>query len=164
MIITHIVAASENNIIGNNYKLLWVLPNDTRFFKNKTWGLPVVMGRKTFVSLGNKPLNGRLNIVLTRQTGFEAAGVKVVQEMQVAIDFCKQEDYKELMVIGGGEIYKQTLAIANKIYLTRVHAIVEGDTAYPALSPYEWKLVFEESFEADTKHQYAYSFQTWVRK
>ena len=164
MTITHIVAASTNNVIGKDFALLWTLPNDMRHFKNKTWALPVVMGRKTFFSLGNTPLNGRLNIVITRQKDFEAKGITVVGDIDTAIALCKQEDYNEMMIIGGGEIYKQTLPIANRIYLTRVHTIVEGDTSYPELPLDEWNLAFEENFEADAKHAHAYSFQTWERK
>ena len=164
MTITHIVAASTDNVIGKDFALLWTLPNDMRHFKNKTWALPVVMGRKTFFSLGNTPLNGRLNIVITRQKDFEAKGIAVVGDIDDAIALCKKEDYNEMMIIGGGEIYKQTLPIANRIYLTRVHTIVEGDTSYPELPLDEWNLSFEENFEADAKHAYAYSFQTWERK
>jgi dihydrofolate reductase len=164
MTLTHIVAASTNNVIGKDYQLLWTLPNDMKHFKNKTWALPVVMGRKTFFSLGSKPLNGRLNVVITNQKDFVAEGVKVVQDIDAAIAYCKQEDYKEIMIIGGGQIYKQTLPIANKIYLTRVHTIVEGDTYYPELNPDEWYLEFEENFDADAKHAFGYSFQTWKRR
>ncbi len=164
MTITQIVAASTNNVIGKNYQLLWNLPNDMKHFKNKTWALPVVMGRKTFFSLDSKPLNGRLNVVITNQKDFKAEGVTVVQDIDAAIAFCKQEQYNEIMIIGGGQIYKQTLPIANKIYLTRVHTVVEGDTSYPELNLDEWHLEFEEHFEADAKHVYAYSFQTWKRK
>ena len=164
MTIAHIVAASTNNVIGKDYQLLWTLPNDMKHFKNKTWALPVVMGRKTFFSLDSKPLNGRLNVVITNQNDFKAEGVTVVRDIESAIAFCKQEDYNEIMIIGGGQIYKQTLPIANKIYLTRVHTIVEGDTSYPELNPAEWQLEFEENFDADAKHAFSYSFQTWKRR
>ena len=163
MVITHIVAVSINNIIGKDFALLWTLPNDMKHFKNKTWALPVVMGRKTFYSLGNTPLNGRLNIVITRQKDFTAEGIGVVSDIEAAIELCQKEDYKEVMIIGGGEIYKQTLPITNKIYLTRVHTTIEGDTSYPELDSTEWQLEFEENFNADAKHAFDYSFQTWKR-
>ncbi len=163
MVITHIVAVSTNNIIGKDFALLWTLPNDMKHFKNKTWALPVVMGRKTFYSLGNTPLNGRLNIVITRQKDFTAEGIGVVSDIEAAIELCQKENYKEVMIIGGGEIYKQTLPITNKIYLTRVHTTIEGDTSYPELDPTEWQLEFEENFNADAKHAFGYSFQTWKR-
>ena len=164
MIITQIVAASTNNVIGKNYQLLWNLPNDMKHFKNKTWAMPVVMGRKTFYSLESKPLNGRLNVVISHQPDFVVEGVTVVPDIDAAIAFCKQEQYNEIMIIGGGQIYQQTLPIANKIYLTRVHTVVEGDTSYPELNLNEWHLEFEEHFVADSKHAFAYSFQTWKRK
>ena len=164
MIITQIVAASTNNVIGKNYQLLWNLPNDMKHFKNKTWAMPVVMGRKTFYSLESKPLNGRLNVVISHQPDFVAEGVTVVPDIDAAIAFCKQEQFNEIMIIGGGQIYQQTLPIANKIYLTRVHTVVEGDTSYPELNLNEWHLEFEEHFAADSKHAFAYSFQTWKRK
>ncbi len=164
MIVSHIVAASTNNIIGKDFALLWTLPNDMKHFKNKTWALPVVMGRKTFYSLGNTPLNGRLNIVITRQQDYTAEGIVVVPDIDAAIALCKKEDYNEVMIIGGGEIYNQTLPITNKVYLTRVHTTIEGDTSYPELPPNEWHLEFEENFNPDAKHAYGYSFQTWQRK
>lgn len=163
MIITQIVAVSTNNYIGKDYQLLWTLPNDMRHFKNKTWALPVIMGRKTFYSLENKPLMGRLNIVITRQKDYSAPGITVVQSIEEAIEFCKQQDFKEIMIIGGGEIYKQTLPICNKLFITRVHAVLHGDTMYPEIKPEEWNLTFEENFETDAKHEFAYSFQTWER-
>ncbi len=163
MIITQIVAASTNNTIGKDYKLLWTLPNDMRFFKNKTWGLPVIMGRKTFNSLEQRALNGRLNIVITRDKNFRAEGFIYFNNIEAAINFCKEENYNEVMIIGGGEIYKQSLPITNKIYLTRVHTTVDGDTSYPELDEEEWSLVFEENFSSDAKHAFDYSFQTWER-
>ncbi len=164
MIITQIVAVSTNNYIGKDYQLLWTLPNDMRHFKNKTWALPVIMGRKTFYSLENKPLNGRLNIVITRQNDYSAPGITVVKSIEEAIDYCKKQDFKEIMIIGGGEIYKQTLPISNKLFITRVHAELQGDTMYPEINPDEWALTFEENFDVDAKHAFAYSFQTWERK
>ncbi len=164
MTITHIVAASLNNVIGKNNDLVWKLPNDMKFFKNKTWGLPVVMGRKTFESFKGKALPGRYNIVITRKEEVKVEGVTVVDSLEKAIAICKQQDFNEVMIIGGGEIYKQSLPITNKVLLTRVEAVIDGDTTYPELNEKEWQLTFEEKFEADDKHAYAYSFQTWVRK
>ena len=164
MLITQIVAASNNNVIGKDYNLLWSLPNDMKWFKNKTWALPVVMGRKTFKSLGNKPMNGRINVVITRQPDFKADGITVVNTIEAAIEFCKQQSYSEVMIIGGGEIYKQSLPYCNKIFLTRVDAMVEGDTYYPELDTNQWQLAFENKHSVDEKHAYAYNFQTWIRK
>ena len=164
MQIIQIVAASTNNAIGKEYKLLWHLPNDMKWFKNKTWALPVVMGRKTFKSLGYKPMGGRMNVVITRQPDFKADGMTVVNTIEAAIEFCKQQSYNEVMIIGGGEIYKQSLPYCNKIFLTRVDAIVEGDTYYPELDISQWQLAFEDKHAANEKHAYAYNFQTWIRK
>jgi len=162
MITSLVVAASTNNVIGKDNKLLWTLPNDMKFFKNTTWGMPVVMGRKTFESLG-KALNGRTNIVITRQTDFAAEGVKVVSSMEDAMIAAADADAKEIYVIGGGEIYKQALPIAHRVYITRVHTVVDGDTFFPELPTIDWKLLSRLDFKADAKHAYDYSFEVWER-
>jgi dihydrofolate reductase len=164
MLISLVVAAAQNNAIGLHNRLLWHLPNDLKFFKNITWAMPVVMGRKTFEALAGKPLPGRLNMVITRQKDFRAEGVIVVSSMEEAISIANQQDYKELFVIGGGEIYQQSMLLADKIYLTRVDAVLEGDTFFPAIEKDKWKMVSEQSFSADEKHQYAYHFQLWISK
>jgi dihydrofolate reductase len=163
MLISLVVAASENNIIGKDNKLLWHLPNDLKFFKNTTWAMPVIMGRKTFDSMG-KPLTGRTNIVITRQRSWKNEGVRVVQNMDQAITEAAHADAKEVFVIGGGEIFKQTMPRAHKIYLTRVHATLEGDTFFPEVNKNEWKLVSNLDFNADDKHAFAFAFQIWERK
>jgi dihydrofolate reductase len=158
-----IVAAAQNNAIGKNNQLLWHLPNDLKFFKNTTWGMPVIMGRKTFESV-NKPLPGRFNIVITRQPGWNAEGVIVASDLNDAISKARETNCKELFVIGGGEIYNQAYAMADKIYLTRVDATPDADTFFPAVEESKWALIQSQDFTADDKHQYAYSFQTWVKK
>jgi len=163
MTISLIVAAAENNAIGKNNLLLWQLPNDLKFFKNTTWGMPVIMGRKTFESV-NKPLPGRFNIVITRQPDWKADGVEVAANLEEALQKAGATGCKEAFVIGGGEIYQQAFPLANKIYLTRVHASLEGDTFFPSLDPQHWELVNTLDFDADDKHRYSYSFQTWVQK
>ena len=163
MILSHVVAASTNNVIGKNNQLLWRLPNDMKFFKNTTWAMPVIMGRKTFESLG-KPLTGRTNIVISRQTDFTGEGIKIVRSIEEAMVAAADADAKEAYIIGGGEIYKQTLPITKRIYLTRVHTNVEGDTSYPEFSDKEWQLLSELPFKADEKHKYDYSFQIWERR
>lgn len=163
MNIALVVAAAENNAIGLNNKLLWRLPNDMKFFKNTTWGMPVIMGRKTFESLG-KPLAGRTNIVITRQKNWEATGAQVVGSLQQALAAAGETDAKEAFVIGGGEIYALALPLANRIYLTRVHASFEGDTFFPAFDQQQWNLLSKLDFEADEKHAYAYSFEVWGKK
>lgn len=165
MIISLVVAASENNAIGKNNALLWHLPNDMKFFKNTTWAMPVAMGRKTFESLGSKPLNGRYNIIITRQKGFKAHGAVVVHDIEDAAFAAEENGYNELMIIGGGEIYKEAVKMADKIYLTRVHAAFEdADTFFPKINKHEWELTSNKDFEVDDKHAYSYSFQKWERK
>ena len=133
MNITLVVAASENNAIGLNNQLLWHLPKDMRFFKNTTWGMPILMGRKTFESMGSKPLNGRLNIIITRNKNWVNEDVTVVHTMEEATALATKFSYNELLVIGGGEIYEMTLPLAQKIWLTRVHTTIEGDVYFPEL-------------------------------
>jgi len=163
MVISLVVAASENNVIGKNNKLLWTLPNDMKFFKNVTWAMPVIMGRKTFESLG-KPLTGRTNIVITRKTDWKKDGTIVVASLDNAIKQAADTDAKEAFVIGGGEIYKEAIPFADRVYLTRVHASFEGDTSFPVLDDKDWKLFSSMDFDADAKHAYAYTFQVWDRK
>jgi dihydrofolate reductase len=163
MNITLVVAASENNAIGLNNQLLWHLPKDMRFFKNTTWGMPILMGRKTFESMGSKPLNGRLNIIITRNKNWLSEDVMVVHDLQEGIALAKKFDYNEILVIGGGEIYTMALPLANKIWLTRVHTTIEGDTFFPTLGP-DWERISVASNEADTKHAYAFDFECWTRK
>ncbi|WP_153800282.1 dihydrofolate reductase [Foetidibacter luteolus] len=164
MKISLVVAASTNNAIGKNGELLWTLPNDMKFFKNITWAMPVAMGRKTFEALNSKPLNGRLNVVITRQKNFNGNGVVVVNNLNDAIFIAKEQDYKELMVIGGGEIYREAIAIANTIYITRVHHVFEhADAFFPEIDEMKFTLEANQDFFKDEKHAYDYSFQRWER-
>jgi dihydrofolate reductase len=164
MTISLIVAASTNNAIGKNNQLLWHLPNDLKFFKNTTWGMPVIMGRKTFESV-NKPLPGRFNIIITRQADWNAAGVIVAKNLNEALQKAAETNCKECFIIGGGEIYKESFTMADKIYLTRVHTeIADADTYFPAIDEKDWEKISNEDFEADASHAYAYSFQIWKRK
>ena len=161
--ISFIVAASTNNAIGKGNQLLWHLPNDMRFFKNTTWGMPMIMGRKTFESV-NKKFPGRTNIVITRQKDWEREGVIVVSSLEEALKKAEETNCKEIFIIGGGEIFKESISKADKIYLTRVHAVLDGDTFFPEINEKDWELAHEENFEKDQKHLYDYSFQTWKRK
>ena len=163
MNIALVVAASENNVIGKNNQLLWRLPNDMKFFKNTTWGMPVIMGRKTFDSLG-KPLAGRTNIVITRQENWQAPGTQIVKTLEDALAAAADTDAKEAFVIGGGEIYKLALPLAQRIYLTRVHTTVEGDTYFPVIDEKDWELLSRLDFPADDKHAYSYSFLVLQRR
>jgi dihydrofolate reductase len=163
MFISFVVAAAKNNVIGKDNQLVWNLPNDMKFFKNVTWGMPVIMGRKSFEALP-KALPGRKNIVLTRQKGWKAKDAIVVRSMDEAKAVVKDMDVKEMMVIGGGEIFKLVMPEAKRIYLTRVDAEPEGDAYFPEINPAEWTLVSKKDHEADSKHAYNYSFQIWERK
>ncbi len=161
--ISLIVAASDNNVIGKNNQLLWHLPNDLKFFKNTTWGMPVIMGRKTFEAV-NKPLPGRFNIVITRQPDWKTEGVIIAVDLEDAIKKADSTNCKEFFIIGGGEIYKSAIEKADKIYMTRVHAGFDGDTFFPVIDESKWHLTHNENFGADEKHLYPYSFQTWEPK
>jgi dihydrofolate reductase len=163
MNITLVVAASENNAIGLNNQLLWHLPKDMRFFKNTTWGMPILMGRKTFESMGSKPLNGRLNIIITRNKNWVSEDVTVVHTMEEAIALATKFSYNELLVIGGGEIYEMALPLAQKIWLTRVHTTIEGDVYFPTLNA-DWELVSSTQNTADEKHAFSFDFECWKRK
>lgn len=164
MTISLVAAVSENNVIGKDNRLLWHLPNDMKFFKNTTWGMPVIMGRKTFESVDNQPLNGRTNIVVTRQDNYKAEGAVVVKSLDDAFFVVKEMDVNEVFVIGGGEIFKEIFSKADKIYLTRVHTVIEGDAFFPEVKEKDWTLSSHLDFPADEKHAYAYSFQVWIRK
>lgn len=158
--LAHIVAASENNVIGSNNELPWRLPRDFAYFKDKTWGLPVIMGRKTYDSL-QKELPGRITIVVTGKTGWQPGRVTVVNSIDEAIAKAKESDAKEIFIIGGGEIFKQTIDRVDRIYLTRVHANVEGDTFYPEIDKNKWTCTSGQSFPADEKNNYAFTFEVW---
>lgn len=166
MIISLIVAASTNNVIGKDNKLVWHLPNDMKFFKNTTWGMPVIMGRKTFEALSGDPLPGRFNIVISRNRDWKPGRdkVQVAQDLTGAIELAKETDCKEVFVIGGGQVYAESMSVANRIYMTRVNAVLEGDTYFPEISQKEWVMVSHLDFPADDKHAYSYSFQLWERK
>jgi dihydrofolate reductase len=163
MSISLVVAASQNNAIGKDGKLLWHLPNDLKFFKNTTWGMVVVMGRKTFEEV-NKPLPGRVNIVITSNTAWQAEGTITATGLPDALEKAALTNCKEIFIIGGGEIYRQSMEIAGTIYITRVHATLEGDTFFPVIDEAKWQLISNEDFAADDKHAYAYSFQVWRPK
>jgi dihydrofolate reductase len=157
-----VVAAAKNNAIGKEGNLPWHLPNDMKYFKNITWAMPVIMGRKTFEALG-KPLKGRKNIIISRRNDFKPEGAIVVNNFEDALFVAKETDAKEAMIIGGGEIYKMAFEKASRIYLTRVDAEPEGDTFFPELDKKEWKLVHQTDNPADEKNLYAHSFQVWEK-
>ncbi len=162
MTISLVVAAATNNAIGKDGKMPWHLPNDMKHFKNITWGMPVLMGRKTFESLG-KVLPGRKNIVITRQPGWKVPGTVGVASIEDGLFVARETDAREVMVIGGGEIYRALFDRAKRIYLTRVEAEPEADTFFPVIDPKHWFLVSQKNHEADEKNSYNHSFQIWER-
>jgi dihydrofolate reductase len=163
MNITLVVAASDNNVIGKDNQLLWHLPKDMRFFKNTTWGLPILMGRKTFESLGNKVLPGRLNLILSNQKNIKTNGATLVHSLQDAVNLAAKQDYKQLMIIGGGQIYELALPLAHTIMLTRVHTTIEGDAFFPTLNE-DWVKTDSTFYNSDEKHSYSFDIECWQRK
>lgn len=154
MRISIIAAVAENGVIGNEGKLPWHIPEDLKFFKKVTMGKPVIMGRKTWETL-LKPLPGRENIIVTSKRDFEANGAVVVHSIQSALEAANGAD--EVMILGGAEIYKQTLSLANRMYLTHVHQEFTGDTYFPEYDPSEWQEVKRtESVKSDDNLRYSF--------
>ena len=164
MIISFIDAVSDNNALGRNNSLPWNLPEDLKFFKRTTMGKPVMMGRKTFESLG-RPLPGRLNIVISRDKDLELPeGVLLYDNADAAIERLQQENTEEGFIIGGGTLFESAMPLAERMYITRVHAnIPDADAFFPVIDHGHWKLVWDEQHEADEKHQYAYTFERYER-
>ena len=159
--ISLIVAAAENDVIGRNGALPWRLSDDLRRFKALTMGKPVIMGRKTYESIG-RPLPGRQNIVMTRRRDYRAEGCEIVDSVEAAI--AAAGDAPETMVIGGAEIYRRFLPLAGRIYLTRVHTVIEGDTFLPETGEIEWAEISRERFAADDRNDFDVSFITLERR
>ena len=155
-----IVAMDEHRLIGREGQLPWRLPDDLRHFRRLTLGKTVLMGRKTFASLG-KPLDGRNNRVLSRDAAFQPPGCRVFKDLKAALS---EQDEGELMVIGGADLYRQTLPLARRLYLTRVHASVEGDTWFPPFDEAEFRELERVEHAADDRHCHAFSFVTLERR
>jgi dihydrofolate reductase len=150
-----IAALAENRVIGRANRLPWRLPADLRRFKSLTMGKPVIMGRKTYESIG-KPLPGRSNIVVTRDPDYRAQGCQVVHSLEQALE--AGAGHAEVMVIGGAELYRQALGRAQRMYLTLIRAEVDGDTLFPDIEPQQWRELERESHCADENNQYDYDF------
>lgn len=155
-----VVAVAENGIIGKDNSLIWHLPADLKWFKEATVGHPILMGRKTFESIG-KPLPGRRNIVITRDASFTPPGTETAASPEAALALCTGEE--RVSVVGGGEIYRRFMEVASELYLTRVHASFEGDTYFPDPGP-EWEQVSEEYRTPDEKNKYPFSFMIFRKK
>lgn len=158
-----IVAMDQNRLIGKNNDLPWRLPADLRHFKSKTMGHPVLMGRKTYESIG-KPLPGRTNIVMTRDEAWTAEGCIVVHSIEQAIAYVENDcSEREIMVMGGAEIYNQALPQADKLYITKIDDSFEGDTHFPPITEEDWRLVYEMKGTVDERNIYPHRFQEYER-
>ena len=157
MIISLIVAVAKNNIIGNNNQLVWHLPADLKHFKNLTMGHHVIMGRKTFDSIG-KPLPGRAFIIITNNKNFKAEGCAVVHSLNEALLCAQNNKETEVFIIGGAEIFNLAMDKITTIYLTKIHQDFEGDTIFQSINKKHWQEVARQDFEPDEKNKYHYSF------
>ena len=167
MKVSLIVAVAENGVIGKNNDLIWNLPKDMRFFKETTIGHHVIMGRKNFESIPERfrPLPNRTNVVITRQSNYQAEGCVVVNSLEAALEVAQENGDKEPFIIGGGQIYKLALKgnLVDKIYLTKVHQAFDGDTFFPKLSV-EWQEISREDHEADEKHACGFSIISYIKR
>ena len=159
--LTIIAAVSINNVIGNNNKLIWKLSNDLKRFKNLTTNHSVIMGRKTFESLPN-PLPGRDNIVITRDTNYSKPNIQVCSSIEDAINLTKTDT--QPFIIGGGEIYTQTINIVDRIELTRVHEEFDGDAYFPEIPLDIFELINEENYNSDLENEFDYSYLTYKKR
>ena len=160
--ITLIAAVAENNALGKDNQMIWHLPDDFKRFRQLTTGHYIVMGRKTFESLP-KLLPNRTHVIISRQSDYQTPeGCIVATSLNAAIEACPEKE--EIFIIGGGEIYKQSIAIADKIELTKVFTAPEADAFFPEIDPDKWQLVFEERHSKDEKHAFDFSFLTYLKK
>ncbi|MDG2090105.1 MAG: type 3 dihydrofolate reductase [Gammaproteobacteria bacterium] len=162
-----IVAMAKNHVIGINNNLPWHLSEDLKYFKRVTMGKPIIMGRKTFESIG-RPLPGRTNIVITRNENYQADEIKVVHSLKAAMELCNSiaviDGSEEAMVIGGAELYTQALPLAEYLYLTEVHADVQGDAYFPEFNRNDWQEIARDNFKAVEPNPYDYSFTVLEKK
>jgi len=163
MIVSLLVAMDENGGIGIENRLPWRLSSDLRRFKRLTMGHCLIMGRKTHQSIG-RPLPGRTNIVVSRNPNYRAEGCLIVGSLEQALELARDHGESEAFVIGGGEIFEQALPIANRIYLTRVHARVKATVFFPALDPEDWEIITTETVASGPQDEYPTTFQVWQRK
>jgi dihydrofolate reductase len=166
MKISLIAALAENHVIGKNNDLPWSLPDDMKYFMETTKGHHCIMGRKNYDSIPSKfrPLANRTNIVVTRQFEFTAPGCAVVNSIESAFEIARENNEAEVFIIGGAEIYRQSLAFADRLYLTEINAPIDGDTYFPGINSTEWEEVSRKHHPADDKHQYAFDFVIYQRK
>ena len=165
MIISLIAAVSENNVIGKNNDLPWHLPADMKYFRDTTTGHCVIMGRKNYdsIPLKYRPLDKRTNIIVTRQKNFQAEGCIVVSSIEDALNEAKKKNETELFIIGGADIFKQTMDLADKIYYTKIHHSFEGDVFFPQIDLTRWKLTSRQDRQPDEKNKFPFSFCVYER-
>ena len=168
MIVSLIAARSENDVIGQDGGIPWHLPADLQHFKRLTTGHTIVTGRKTFQSIG-RPLPGRRTVVITRNPDFGADGATVVSSLDEALRTAEKDPFEtdgrvEVFVVGGAEIYEQALPLAGRMYLTRVHTVIDGNVRFPEVAEEEWELRSSERHAADEKNLHDYTFEVWERK
>lgn len=165
MIISLIAALARNRVIGKNNDLPWHLPDDMQYFMHTTRGHHVIMGRKNYESIPPKyrPLPQRTNIIVTRQPHYAAAGCKVVHSLAEALQVARQAGENEVFIIGGAQIYRMALPLANRLYLTEIHAEPEGDTFFPMFNKSEWKEISRKHHAADDRHAFAFDFIIYHR-
>lgn len=163
MILSLIAAVANNNIIGSENKLIWHMPADLKHFKECTMGHTMIMGRKTFESIG-KPLKGRRTIILTSKEGYDAEGADVVHSIKDAIKLVKGE--KDVFVAGGSEIYRQFIDLfyTRRLLITRIYANFDGDAFFPEINPEKWDMIDNQDHEPDEKNKYPYAFQVYKKK
>jgi dihydrofolate reductase len=159
--ISLLVAMDKNQLIGKDNDLPWRLPADLAYFKRVTMGHPIIMGRKTYDSIG-RPLPGRENIIVTRDTSYKAEGCKVIHSIEEIVKMNQQTD-QELFVIGGAEIFKEILPHSDRLYITEINEEFEGDTYFPAFDKAEWKVISEEQGIKDEKNPYDYTFLVYEK-
>ncbi len=155
-------AMADDRVIGDGNRLPWRLPADMRWFRRHTLGKPVLMGRKTFESLGSRPLPERRNVVISTREGYHPEGAEVVGSPEAALRLLRDEE--EVMVIGGEQIYRALLPRADRLYLTRIHGCFAGDTRFPPFDETQWLEVARRDFEADEENPWPYSFRILERK
>jgi len=163
MIISLIVAVSKNGVIGNQGRIPWKLPADLKMFKQTTMGHTLIVGRKTYESIG-RPLPGRRMMVLSRQQDYRAEGCQVVDGLPEALELARLEGENEAFIAGGAQVYAQALLLAERIYWTEVHAEIEGDTFFPNFERDDWEELERKDFPADDENEYGFAFSLLRRK
>ena len=163
MIVSIIVAIADRNVIGDDNKLPWHLPDDLKNFKRLTMGKYIIMGRKTWESL-NKPLPGRTNIVITRNTDIKTQGILVFNSVEEALKFAEEQKQSEIFIIGGEQIYRQTLPLANRLFVTKVLGSFEGDAFFPEINIKEWMVENKMHHKTDEKHAFAFDMMVLSKK